>query len=1483
MDYIVSSGQVSNGLVISEGDSLEVNGGVVNDTIMNEGDASVYDGGEANATIVNGHFDEDREDWFCGRLNVSAGGVANDTKLNGGDLYVSGGGTANDTAVNAGGYFGVYDGGETNRAVVNAKGAFYVEDGGVANDTVVSGYYDEEYGDWERGGVYVEGGGTANTISVNAGGELYVEYGGSAGDVTISAGGILDGFGWSEDRHFDSIEDGIVQVADGVSIEDRDMTVSSGGVANDTTVYGYDYYEDGYRGHLYIEDGGVANNTALAGGCLYVEDGGVANDTTLLGGYHWDEYDDAMTVSSGGVANGITVNGGQVYIKDGGVANAITVNAGGCLYGYGEATEVTENGGYVDDEDLDVTFVANTFSDVVLEGASATVHSGTIANSTVLTLGRDYEGEVCGGRLYVYDGGIANGTVVSGGYEVEVDEDGYYGEGYSWTGKLRVYSGGVANDTTVTGGYRWSEEYAMTVYEGGVANGTTLDGGYLLVEDEGTVNDTTVNAGGEVYVENGGVANAITVNAGGCLYGYGEATEVTENGGYVDDELEVTFVANTFSDVVLEGTKATVHSGTIANGTILDRGSGVGEEDGIRGGRLYVYDGGIANGTVVSGGYEERFDEDDDYHYKDWWSGELRVYSGGVANGTTLSGAFGNAEEGEGVLYVEDGGVANDTTVNAGGYMEVDGVANTITVNAGGKLYCWGEATDVTENGGYVKCYGDVTFTANTFSDVVLAGTAATVHSGTIANNTTVCGLYDAEEDYWEEYGELYVFDGGVASNTTVDAGGELHVDEGGKLTGTLTIAEDAYVYMDPYSFLDFDISVVSPDNAALLNDWSLLGSTPEYTITTSMTQAAGVYALAGGAEDFYDCITVNTTDGTELGELEVDGDELITEKYIYALGIAEGTLSLTVRFTDTEPPVKPTAAADITTATNKDITITATFSDDSVVKEYSLDGETWSAYTTGTVFKENGTIYFRAADEAGNVSEVTEFVISNIDRIPPAKPTATADVTAPTNQCITVTAAFSEDSTVKQYSLDNLTWQTYTAGVTVCENGTVYFRAADEAGNVSEVTEYEVANIDTVAPDAPVAAANITAKTTGKVTVTATFSADSAQKQYSTDQKTWQAYTSGVVFTENGTVYFRGTDEAGNISDVTSYTVSNIIADTFTTESTVAPGAEAAFTPKLEAAGLYTVNGTFKGAKGSVTVVDKTGKKVGSGSVKNGFITFKNALLLDNSNTYKVVVKNTDKKGGTSAYTVELKAKELFLKGDTTDNTLKGARTLAAGTTANDWVGYGDAVDYYKLGVAAAGGIYDLSLSGVKNNVKLTVYSKSGAKVKTVTASAAKPNIPLAGLCLDSGSYAVIEAPKAAKAQNSDYALKLTEKATFNWKNNDWNGATVLTTADAPFAGALTKAAGGDVVDYCDVSALSNLSFKTTAGKVKVSFYDKNKQAVKVAIKAGGKDKTAAAVSLTSGKTDNFTIGTLPGSVKYLKIEASGKTLNSYSIGKLA
>ena len=67
-----------------------------------------------------------------------------------------------------------------------------------------------------------------------------------------------------------------------------------------------------------------------------------------------------------------------------------------------------------------------------------------------------------------------------------------------------------------------------------------------------------------------------------------------------------------------------------------------------------------------------------------------------------------------------------------------------------------------------------------------------------------------------------------------------------------------------------------------------------------------------------------------------------------------------------------------------------------------------------------------------------------------------------------------------------------------------------------------------------PIADADIIALTNQNVTVSATFSSDTANGQYSLDNETWQSYTTGVVMSANGTVWFRGIDAAGNISEVT-------------------------------------------------------------------------------------------------------------------------------------------------------------------------------------------------------------------------------------------------------------------------------------------------------------------------------------------------------------
>ena len=98
---------------------------------------------------------------------------------------------------------------------------------------------------------------------------------------------------------------------------------------------------------------------------------------------------------------------------------------------------------------------------------------------------------------------------------------------------------------------------------------------------------------------------------------------------------------------------------------------------------------------------------------------------------------------------------------------------------------------------------------------------------------------------------------------------------------------------------------------------------------------------------------------------------------------------------------------------------------------------------------EEKATIYARAIDEAGNVSEVVEYKVP--DRTAPKSPVITEK-----DGVVTLTA--SDEDTVKiEYSLDNKTWTSYTEPVKVEEKATIYARAIDEAGNVSEVVEYKV------------------------------------------------------------------------------------------------------------------------------------------------------------------------------------------------------------------------------------------------------------------------------------------------------------------------------------------------------------------------------------------------------------------------------------------
>ena len=160
---------------------------------------------------------------------------------------------------------------------------------------------------------------------------------------------------------------------DGKTLDDNfEMYVMNGGTADGATV--------NYDGSLYVRDGGTATNTEVnEGGTFVVSSGGTANSATVNGG--------GMIIEDSGTANSATVNGGEFQVSAGGTAANIILASGGELYIYygGVATGIVENGGYVDfEDDESVSFVSNSFCGLVLSEASATVHSGTTANSATV-------------------------------------------------------------------------------------------------------------------------------------------------------------------------------------------------------------------------------------------------------------------------------------------------------------------------------------------------------------------------------------------------------------------------------------------------------------------------------------------------------------------------------------------------------------------------------------------------------------------------------------------------------------------------------------------------------------------------------------------------------------------------------------------------------------------------------------------------------------------------------------------------------------------------------------------------------------------------------------------------------------------------------------------------------------------------------------------------------------------------------------------
>ncbi|MDR0932212.1 MAG: hypothetical protein LBM70_04230 [Victivallales bacterium] len=240
---------------------------------------------------------------------------------------------------------------------------------------------------------------------------------------------------------------------------------------------------------------------------------------------------------------------------------------------------------------------------------------------------------------------------------------------------------------------------------------------------------------------------------------------------------------------------------------------------------------------------------------------------------------------------------------------------------------------------------------------------------------------------------------------------------------------------------------------------------------------------------------------------------------------------------------------------------------------------------------------------------------------------------------------------------------------------------------------------------------------------------------------------------------YFLDLDE---VNDGKSYTVSTA---TNTSISGWVGFGDASDTYLLRAgAGAYSVSINGVSAKLKVTLRDATtGKKVKSWSVSEP-----NKLLLDHSllkgNTYLEVKASDNGKGKqNSDYSVSIVANEVFPKA-TNNNDLASATSVNFGkatfaTMQDEWVGYGDAADFFSFQLDSASRV-DLNLNlynrayQVGKDVKVKFYNV--ATGKTVKLDAGLTTLDT----LEAGKYAVSVSISKPEKKWTGYDLNITKLA---------------------------------------------------------------------------------------------------------------------------
>lgn len=671
-----------------------------------------------------------------------------------------------------------------------------------------------------------------------------------------------------------------------------------------------------------------------------------------------------------------------------------------------------------------------------------------------------------------------------------------------------------------------------------------------------------------------------------------------------------------------------------------------------------------------------------------------------------------------------------------------------------------------------------------------------------------------------------------------------------------------------------------------------------EYTTTTVSSSSSSTSGFGSTTSDSTTTITVKThTD-------------------------ASATMSWSDTFTDDSEIVYTVEVCASASFTGKVYTFTTT--DQSLTLSWGTTGETIG------VLAGMGTVYWRlsVADSAGNTNpsysatQSFRFVDDEGDAITLsytlAKPT---DLTATTDGD-SVTFSWTDATTLGTYSFIlsyTVNGKTYTVSdisdtsytVDGLASGVYTWKVSALSTNLSSTatTSGTKFTIDSVAPEDVVVESVVGLKNNVIFTWDASVDDFSGVAYYVLKYKNVNAssYTTITTadtsyvasFTSNGSYEYQiyAVDGAGNTSGVTSgtFTVDTradfgdtfaaataITSGTTDTDQTIGGNIDTADFLKFSVAANSDVSITISnladliGSGSGLTVKvyaanQKTVLKSLSISSKNELGEL--SLFLESGDYY---ISITPKKSSVvSSYDITLEIDAVNCNNSDDTPATATALTFSAGTaaTAADWVGFGDAIDYYSFTIASdstegtTAGNYTFSLADfTSGNAVITVYVEDAngnlKKLKSFTVTDKTSALTISNLL--NGDYYVsvssASASKASSAKNSDYTLTVTASDTYpllSAENNtttlDKNGYAAYTVGDDGEAYVLSFTGSGKYTVYVDNGKGGLTTLSVVNGNVVVSAGT----TVYIKSSTGNNTLTVSETAYADESGDTLTLGT--------------------------